>query len=222
MIHIEQNQTIPENENIRVLSQAGDYNDTDLIEYYSIKEPGIAQGAYHAQFIKYGGLVYRFSDPKELGEEILKIDPESTHTSASYVRMMNELLGKMNEGSLEPESLSQVISDEQANMEEKIEESFAPDKVEEEIIEEETFEEEPIIESVVEEETIPQMESPVEVEENILENVSTEIIPEEIVTPDILEPEIIPEAGNTSSLSEEIISYARNRISKKIKSKIIG
>jgi len=146
MIYIEQDQTIPENENIRVLSKTGDYNDTDPIEYYSVEEPGVAQGAYHAQFIKYGGLVYRFSDPKELGEEILKIDPESTHSAASFVRMQNELLKQFDQGSLEPESLNKVLSDEQTNMEEKIEEVDS---------EEEELESEPEPESTPEPEPEP-------------------------------------------------------------------
>lgn len=123
MIHIEKDQNILENENIRVASSTGDYNDSDFIEFYDVNNPSVVAGAFHAQYVKYGSLVYKFNDPVELGEEIYKIDPESTHQSASFVRMKKELLRQMDQGSLEPESLSQVLSDEQAVMEEKITET---------------------------------------------------------------------------------------------------
>ncbi len=121
MIHIEKDQKIAENENLRVATATGDYEDTALIEFYEISKPGIATGSFQAQFIKYGGVVYKFNDPKELGNEILRIDPESTHTAASYVRMTNELLVQMNGGMLEPGSLGQVLVTEQVKMEEAIE-----------------------------------------------------------------------------------------------------
>lgn len=124
MIHIEKDQEILDEKNFRIFTTTGDYEDSALIEFYDIEKPEIIAGSFQAQYIKYGNLVYKFSDPKELGEEILKIDPESTHTAASYVRMTNELLQKMNQGSLEPESLDEVITSEQEIMKEKKEEEI--------------------------------------------------------------------------------------------------
>lgn len=122
MIHIEKGQKIVENENLRVASETGDYADDALIEYFDIGNENVVIGSLQAQYIKYGSLVYQFNEPKDLGEAILKIDPESTHTSASYVRMTAILLSQMNMGSLEIDSLDKVISDEQKVTEEKKEE----------------------------------------------------------------------------------------------------
>lgn len=120
MIHIEQNQQILENSELKVFSQTGDYEDSALIEFYSTDNPNIISGAFQAQYVKYGGLVYSFSDHKALGEAILLIDPTSTHTAASYVRMTDDLLSQMESGLLEPDSLTQVLQDEKTNMQEII------------------------------------------------------------------------------------------------------
>jgi hypothetical protein len=120
MIHIDQDQTISENSNLRVMTPTGDYEDSTLIEFYDVSAPAIVSGAFQAQYVKYGNMVYTFNDPIELGKEILKIDPTSTHTAASYVRMTEELLVKMNNGSLEPSSLDQVLSVEQDTMKDQM------------------------------------------------------------------------------------------------------
>ncbi|MFA6301346.1 MAG: hypothetical protein WC609_03275 [Candidatus Paceibacterota bacterium] len=166
MIHIEKDQLVPEYENLRTLSDSGDYNDDDIIECYNPDDSSIAICGFTSSFIKYGGLMYRFNDPAELGAEILKIDPESTHSAASFVRMKEELSKKMDEGSLEPESLQQALKEEQTMMEEKINE---PD---------------PEIDT----EEIPEEEVPPETEPEIIPDSETEIIPD----PET-EPEIIPE-----------------------------
>jgi hypothetical protein len=116
MIHLEQGQIVPDSTNLRVLVPTGDYNDNDLIECYGADDPTLAACSFQAQYIKYGGLVYKFNEPQALGEEILKTDPTSTHSAASYVRMTKELLAQMNAGSLQPQSLNQVQATEQANL----------------------------------------------------------------------------------------------------------
>jgi hypothetical protein len=123
MIHIEKNQNIPENENLRIFTETGDYEDTALIEFYDISNSDIAVGSFQAQYVKYGSLVYRYNDNLELGREILKIEPESTHSAASYVRMTDELLLKMNSGSLELDSLDKVLTTEKEKNEAIIEEA---------------------------------------------------------------------------------------------------
>lgn len=133
MIHIEENQNIEENPHLKVVTPTGDYEDTALIEFYDVATPSIVVGAFQAQYVKYGSMVYRFNDHIELGKAILEIDPNSTHTSASYVRMTNELLSKMNNGTLEPESLDRALSTEQDKMEEQIENPPVEEEVSEEV-----------------------------------------------------------------------------------------
>ncbi len=123
MIHIEKGQKFFEDENLVVSTATGDYADNDLIEFYNLDNPNMVAGSFQAQYIKYGNIVYKFNDNQVLGEEILKIDPESTHAAASFVKMNKELSRQMEEGSLEPESLTQVLSDEQTSMEEKMTDS---------------------------------------------------------------------------------------------------
>ncbi len=120
MIHIEKDQRVLENENLRIATTTGDYEDGALIEFYNISDPEMVAGSFQAQYVKYGSLVYKFNDHKELGTAILKIDPTSTHTAASYVRMTNELLAQMEGGSLEPTSLDQALATEQIKMEDAI------------------------------------------------------------------------------------------------------
>ena len=133
MIHIEQGQKIPENENLRVSSPTGDYDDNALIEFYDVVNPNIVVGAFAAQFVKYGSIVYKYSSPRELGEALLLVDKESTHASASYIRMNKELERKMNEGSLEIDSLDEIISDQKQSVEDKRQEQEIDESENEEL-----------------------------------------------------------------------------------------
>ena len=201
MIHIEKDKEIFGEVNLRIATATGDYEDSALIEFYDVNNPGVVSGSFQAQYIKYGSIVYRFSDPKELGVEILKIEPDSTHIAADYARMTNELLNQMNAGSLETSSLDQVITDEQTKTEEKIESLSEP--IPEEEIEEttESTETEVEDESAEEDEIINSEESVEEIEEIVEEETSDpeespplEEVPEEI--PDTgteLGPEVVPE-----------------------------
>lgn len=127
MIHIKKDDVVADNGNLRVATKTGDYEDTALIEFYDINEPDTVAGAFQAQCVKYGNLVYRFNDPRELGAEILKIDPDSTHSAASFVRLNAELLRQLNNGSLEPSSLDEAVAVEKGIVEEKIEEPVVED-----------------------------------------------------------------------------------------------
>jgi hypothetical protein len=120
MIHITKGQPVLEKSGMKVFSATGDYGDNELIECCTEADPALAVCSYQAQFIAYGGMVYRYNTPQELGEEILKVDPGSTHTAASFVRVTRELLSQMNDGSLEPSSLDQAVSDEQAKTEDQM------------------------------------------------------------------------------------------------------
>lgn len=110
MIRITKGQEVQGEQSLSVVTETGDYEDTALIECVGTGSVVV----YQAQYVKYGQLVYQHSDPIELGRALLLIDPESTHSAASYVRMSTELLAKMNAGSLEPDSLDEVIATEQS------------------------------------------------------------------------------------------------------------
>lgn len=211
MIHIEKGESIKDNENLRIKTPSGDYDDADLIEFYDIDDKKNVSGAFQAQYVKYGGLVYMFNSPKELGEAILKIDPESTHTAASYVRISNELLAKMNGGTLEVNSLQDVVNAEQASIDdqaqatEKIEETPAAETSADEEEVEETSEETP--EETVEEPEVPADENPIDelpIEELSNEtSTSTNPLPPELPvdeTPEIELPVVetpVPDATST-------------------------
>lgn len=224
MIHIEKDQKILENEDLRVSTPTGDYDDNALIEFYNVANPEVVVGAFAAQYIKYGSVVYKFNDAKELGNEILNIDPESTHNSASFMRMNNELLDKMNKGNLEVDSLDQVISDQKDIVEEKRgEEAPVNEDADEEVSDDaqsedtgEVLGEDTIEEPSIEEEDV--VDEPIEVE-----------TPPVITDEDIIVPETIGDSGavippvseipseEPVSVAEEIIGFFTNKKSKNSK-----
>lgn len=111
MVHIEKSQKVPQNDNLIVYSPAGDYDDEQLIECSDITNPGVATCAYQAQFIKYGNLVYRFNTPEELGEELIKMDPSSSHKAVAFYK--DEQNRKMRRGlvAVDPQQNSMVSSE---------------------------------------------------------------------------------------------------------------
>lgn len=127
MIHIEQGQAVPENEELIVLSQSGDYDDNDLIECSAISNPGFAIYAFSSTFIKYGNIAYRFSDPLLLGEALVEIDPASTHNAAILYQEEEARKAKRTEGDFTPdnpvpvdESISPVAQEEAKIVDEQI------------------------------------------------------------------------------------------------------
>jgi len=104
MIQIEQNQIVPENPNLRVLSVSGDYDDNDLIECATLERPDFALSAFSATFIRYGNIVNQFSDPFALGEALLKIDPDCTHDTATLFKEEEMRRIKREGGDFTPEN----------------------------------------------------------------------------------------------------------------------
>jgi hypothetical protein len=104
MIHLKKDQIVQENSNLRVLSPTGDYNDDDLIECYDTGTPGLAVGSFQAQFVQYGNMVYRYNEQEELGREIIKLDPNSTHDSAFLFQEDEGRKEKRKLGKLRPEN----------------------------------------------------------------------------------------------------------------------
>lgn len=130
MIHIEQNQIVPDNENLRVLSVTGDYADNDLIECATLDNPDFALCAFSATFIRYGGMVYQHSDPLKLGEALLAVDPESTHDAVTLFKEEEARRIKREGGDFTPENpvpadeaVSQITQEEIKEEEAKAEET---------------------------------------------------------------------------------------------------
>jgi hypothetical protein len=218
MIHIDQNQKVAENENLIVSTATGDYADNALIEFVDLTKPNIIAGSFEAQYIKYGGLVYRFNNHQDLGAEILKIDPTSTHTAASYVRMTKELLAQMEQGSLEPTSLDQAISTEQSATQDQMNDSESDNPIlpmdtvsTPDIISTTTP---AFIESTDTSTTTPEVIIP--------ESTGTSTTTPQITIPTTAtstDPIISPTSSSTpptSTTTDEIVAYAKKKIVKKI------
>lgn len=86
MIHIEKGQNVPEHEELRVLSESGDYDDNDHVECAHVSNPDFALCAFPASFVRYGGIVNQFNDPEMLGKALLAIDPQCTHNAATLFK----------------------------------------------------------------------------------------------------------------------------------------
>lgn len=130
MINITQGMEVAELRNLLVVSPGGQYEDTALIECKDAQDSSKPPTVYQAQFVKYGSIVYRFSDPRDLGAEILKLDPESSHSAAVFVRISSELLAQMSEGSLEPTALDDAKAKEQEKTAEQNPDPVPEDEVE--------------------------------------------------------------------------------------------
>lgn len=224
MIHIEQHQLVPENSKLRVLSVTGDYSDNDAIECYNEDEPEIAVCSYQAQFIKYGGIVYRFNTPEELGAALVQLDPESTHNSALLFKEDEERRQKRLAGTLVPEN--PVPADE----------AISPIAQQEAVVEaEQPVEEEEVVpppeEAPVEEptpapseETVPSpiepiLPAPTSTPAVLDTASSTPAVPE--VAPATTTPSIVPDVPPAPSASPEatstpeILSVLKKKITRK-------
>jgi hypothetical protein len=78
MIYLEQGQKVLDRPELVVYEPTGERNDIDMVICAEAKNPSEPFCWLEAQYIAYGGLVYKISDDKELEAEILKIDPDST------------------------------------------------------------------------------------------------------------------------------------------------
>lgn len=77
MIHIEQGQTIFEHSEFIVLDPTGDYNNDDLILCAHKDNPTEPYSKFEAQYVGYGGMVYKITDEAQLLKEIQDIDPST-------------------------------------------------------------------------------------------------------------------------------------------------
>lgn len=78
MIYLEQGQKVLDKPELVVYEATGERNDTDMVICAEATNPSEPFCWLEAQYIAYGGLVYKISDDKELETEILKMDPDST------------------------------------------------------------------------------------------------------------------------------------------------
>ncbi len=77
MIYLKKGQTLADNPGMVVYDPTGYYNDGDSIVCAPVFAPEEPACRYEAQYIAYGGMIYSVSNPDELMEQILKIDPET-------------------------------------------------------------------------------------------------------------------------------------------------
>ena len=75
MIHIEKNQKVYGHDEFIVLDSTADYNNDDLILCAHKDNPTAPYSKFEAQFVAYGGMVYKITDDNELLKEIQNIDP---------------------------------------------------------------------------------------------------------------------------------------------------
>lgn len=78
MIYLEQGQKVFDRPELVVYEPTGERNDADMVICAEAKNPSEPFCWLEAQYIAYGGVVYKISDDKELETEILKMDPDST------------------------------------------------------------------------------------------------------------------------------------------------
>lgn len=104
MITITKDAKVPENDNLKVYSQSGDYADNDLIECYNIDDPSVPICAYTAAYVRYGGIIFKYGNPEALGEALLAIDPDSTHDAVIYYKEELARRLKRERGDFSPEN----------------------------------------------------------------------------------------------------------------------
>lgn len=175
MITILSGQKIAENPDLRVTSPSGDYGDFDLIECESTQDGEAGSFMYQAQFVKYGGIVYRFNTPEELGAELFKLDPDSTHDAATLYREDEERRQRRLAGNLRPENPAPV-----ENEPEPVIESENEPVIESEVPNNESASSTP--EFAPEATTTPEVINP---------EPATTSTPEVVVEPPVPEPEVV-------------------------------
>lgn len=221
MIRLEKNKKSTESKDIIINAETAQYDDNALIECTDRSGVKNVSVAYQAQFLKYGGMVYQYSDNKELGQAILEIDPESTHSAAVYVRTLKQLSEQMDEGSLNPESVKDVVGDEPEVLGEEIEEEVVPE-------EEEEVEEEPVVippldvdvatttPSIITTTSTPSTDIPDVTVSSTTPTIDIE--PEPTIERPVKEEE--PIIDDASSTAGEIVAYAKKKVKKTIRKKL--
>jgi len=83
MIYLRKGQVVADIPNMVVYEATGFYNDGDSVICAPATTPEEPVCRYEARYIAYGGMVYSISDPDQLLEEIIKIDPNSLYGKTS-------------------------------------------------------------------------------------------------------------------------------------------
>jgi hypothetical protein len=77
MIYLRKGQPLADNSGMVMYDPTGYYNDGDSVICAPAGVPDEPACRYEAKFVAYGGLVYSISDPDELMEQILRLDPNT-------------------------------------------------------------------------------------------------------------------------------------------------
>lgn len=102
MISITTGAPIPEQNDLVVYSQSGNYADTDLILCAETGNPLQPTAMLQAQYVRYGAIVYHFNTPETLGEALLALDLDSTHDAVALYKEQAARDAARNAGTLTP------------------------------------------------------------------------------------------------------------------------
>lgn len=202
MIYLEQGQKVLDRPELVVYEPTGERNDTDMVICAEAKNPSEPFCWLEAQYIAYGGVVYKISDEKELETEILKIDPDSTinDVATDPVITPEESASNINE------PIQEVQIEQPVQFDETPVSNLAPT--------------EPIISA------IPEVGTPISETSTSTPSVAipTESVPavdsiSSTSTPSVIEsiitPAVEPTAG-TSTIAEPVISFLKKRVKKSL------
>lgn len=104
MVPITKGQVLKDEAMMVVASDDGQYGDSDLIMCAHKDAPDVPTAMFQAQYVAYGGIVYRFNTPEELGKAVLALDPGATLDSVVLYKEEETRRRARNAGVLEPEN----------------------------------------------------------------------------------------------------------------------
>ena len=112
MIYLTKGQVLKDNPGMVVFDPTGYYNDSDSVICASIGFPEEPVCRYEAKFIAYGGMVYSISNPDELMEQIIKLDPDSLYgkdsQNVAVDKMVEEIIPQEPGGVVEEATTEEV------------------------------------------------------------------------------------------------------------------
>jgi hypothetical protein len=95
MIYLTKGQPLFDNSGFVVYDPTGYYNDGDTVICAPVGAPDEPACRYEAQYIAYGGMVYSVTDPDQLMEQILAIDPKSLYGKDSQQVAVDKVVSKI-------------------------------------------------------------------------------------------------------------------------------
>jgi hypothetical protein len=104
MVPITKGQPVKDDDSMVVVSDNGQYGDADLIMCAHKDAPDVPTAMLQAQYVAYGGIVYRYNTPEELGKAVFALDPAATLDAVVLYKEDETRRRARNAGVLEPEN----------------------------------------------------------------------------------------------------------------------